>query len=181
MKPTYMKSIFIKLSGALLFALWTFILLAGIAPQPAKAAAMSDYLENKVIDHLFRGTAYTAPTTLYVELYTSACSDSARGTEVSGGSYARASIASSTTNWAGTQSAGSTAVSSGTGGTTSNNIAINFATPSASWGTVTYVGLSDAITAGNMLVCIGPITSQTISNGNTVTFPIGSLTFQVDN
>lgn len=147
----------------------------------AHAGAMSDYLENKLIDHVFRGTAYTAPTTIYVELYTSACSDSARGTEVSGGSYARASLVASTTNWAGTQSAGSTAVSSGTGGTTSNNVAITFTTPSAGWGTVTHIGLGDAASAGNMLVCTALTTSKTINSGDTVSFPIGTLTNQVDN
>ena len=145
------------------------------------AVALSDYLENKLPDHVFRGTAYTAPTTIFVELYTSACSDSARGTEVSGGSYARASLVGNGTNWAGTQSAGSTAVSAGTGGTTSNNVAVTFVTPSAGWGTVTHVGLSDALTAGNLLVCTALSVSKTINSGDTVSFPIGSLTNQMDN
>ena len=52
-------------------------------------AAFSDYLENKVLGHVFGGTAYTAPTTLYVALYTVAPSDTGGGTEVSGGGYAR--------------------------------------------------------------------------------------------
>src|SRR5674476_468937 len=94
---------------------------AALAANLASAAALSDYLENKLIDHVFRAQAYTAPVTIYVELYTSACSDSARGTEVSGGSYARAAVTSGLAAWAGTQSAGSTTASSGTGGTTSNN------------------------------------------------------------
>lgn len=157
-------------------------LLASCAFVPlAQAGALSDYLENKLTDHVFRGTPYTAPSTIYVELYTSACSDSTRGTEVSGGSYARASLAANTTNWAGTQSAGSTAASSGTGGTTSNNVAVSFATPSAGWGTVTHIGLSDASTAGNLLVCTALTTAKTINSGDTVSFPIGSLTFQIDN
>ena len=156
--------------------------LASIAIAPmAHAGSLSDYLENKLIDHVFRGQAYTAPVTIYVELYTSACSDSARGTEVSGGSYARASLAASLANWAGTQSAGSTTASSGTGGTTSNNAAISFATPSAGWGLVTHVGLSDASTAGNMLICIALTTSKTINSGDTVSFPIASLTNRIDN
>ena len=52
-------------------------------------AAFSDYLENKVLGHVFGGTAYTAPSTLYVALYTVAPSDTGGGTEVSGGGYAR--------------------------------------------------------------------------------------------
>ena len=38
-------------------------------------AGFSDYLENKVVGHVFGGSAYTAPSTLYVALYTSAPSD----------------------------------------------------------------------------------------------------------
>lgn len=163
-------------------AIFTLLALSAIlSTGPAHAGAMSDYLENKLIDHVFRGTAYTAPSTIYVELYTSACSDSARGTEVSGGSYARASLTANTTNWAGTQSAGSTSASSGTGGTTSNNVAITFTTPSAGWGVVTHIGLSDASTSGNMLICTALTTSKTINSGDTVSFPIGTLTNQVDN
>lgn len=158
-------------------------LLAAIVTAPlAQAGALSDYLENKLIDHVFRGVPYTAPTTIYVELYTSACNDSARGTEVSGGSYARGSLVASVANWAATNGATTTTnPSTGTGGTTSNNVAITFATPSAGWGIVTHVGLSDASTAGNMLVCITLTTSKTINSGDTVSFPISSLTNQIDN
>lgn len=172
-----MKS-FLKNSLALLAT----VLVAACAVVPAvQAAALSDYLENKLIDHVFRGQAYTAPATIYVALYTSACSDSAAGTEVSGGSYARPGVTSSLTDWAGTQSAGSTVASAGTGGTTSNNGAINFATPSAGWGTVTHIGLVDAVTAGNLLICTALSTSKTINSGDTVSFPAASLTNQMDN
>lgn len=169
-----------KRFGAVL-AMAVALVVASVVSVPAQAGALSDYLENKLIDHVFRGQAYSAPITVYVELYTSACSDAARGTEVAGGSYARASLAASLVNWAGTQAAGSTTASSGTGGTTSNNAAISFATPSAGWGLVTHVGLSDASTAGNMLICIALTTAKTINSGDTVSFPIASLTNQIDN
>jgi hypothetical protein len=151
-----------------------------LAPPVARAAALSDYLENKLIDHVFRGTAYTAPGTIYVALFTSSCSDSAGGTEVTGGSYARPSITSNGTNWANTQASG-TGVSSGTGGTTSNSSAVNFATPSAGWGTVTYWGLYDASTSGNLLICAALTASKTINSGDTVSFAGGALTVQIDN
>ena len=51
-------------------------------------AGFSDYLEDKVLDHVFGGNAYTAPSTLYVALYTVAPTDTGGGTEVSGGAYA---------------------------------------------------------------------------------------------
>jgi hypothetical protein len=138
-------------------------------------SAMSDYLENKLIDQLFRGQSAPTTTTLYVGLLTSAPSDSGGGTEVSGGSYTRASISSSLANWAGTQSAGSTAASSGTGGQTSNNTAITFATPSAGWGTVTHFGIYDAVSGGNLLFWGALTIAKTINQADTVTFPAASL------
>jgi hypothetical protein len=155
--------------------------LLALATPLAQAVALSDYLENKLIDHVFRGQAYTAPATIYVALYTTACSDAAGGTEVSGGSYARASVASSLANWAGTQAAASTTASTGTSGTTSNNGVITFATPSAGWGTVTHVGLLDAVSAGNLLICTALTVGKTINSGDTVTFPAATLTHQIDN
>lgn len=144
-------------------------------------AAMSDYLENKIIDQVFRAQAYTFPTTLYVGLYTATPSDTGGGTEATGGSYARASVTASLANFAGTQSAGSTTASSGTTGTTSNNGTITFATPTASWGTVTSFGIFDASTAGNLLFYGTLTTSKTINTGDTVTFPAAALSVQIDN
>ena len=147
-----------------------------LAPQVASAQAFSDYLENRLIDFLFRGQTLTAPSTVYVGLSTTACSDSSFGTEVSGGSYARASVTSSLANWAGTQSAGSTTASSGTGGQTSNNGTVTFATPTAGWGTVSHWFLADALTSGNLLFCASLTTSKTINSGDTVTISAGGLT-----
>lgn len=171
-----MKTVFNKFSVLVALALAGLML-----ASTAHAVALSDYLENKLVDHVFRGQTYTAPATVYVALFTTACSDSAGGTEVSGGAYARPGLATSLANWAGTQSAGSTAASSGTSGTTSNNAAITFATPSAGWGTVTHIGLMDAVSGGNLLVCTALTVSKTINTGDAVSFPAGALTNQVDN
>jgi hypothetical protein len=138
-------------------------------------SAMSNYLENKIVDQLFRGQAAAATATLYVGLLTSAPSDAGGGTEVSGGSYARVAVASSLANWAGTQSAGSTVASTGTGGQTSNNVALTFATPTANWGTVTHFGIYDATTGGNLLFHGALTIAKTINQADTVTFPAASL------
>lgn len=151
----------------------------GFAPV-VQAATLSNYLENKLIDHLFRGTAYTAPATQYVALATGAGSDAACGTEVTGGSYARVAFTNNTTNWANTQASG-TGVSSGTSGTTSNLTAITFPTPSASWGTVVEVCVFDASTSGNLLWRQALSVAKTVNSGDTVDFPVASLTFQIDN
>jgi len=138
-------------------------------------SAMSNYLENKLIDQLFRGQTAPATSTLYVGLLTSAPSDAGGGTEVSGGAYARVATASSLANWAGTQAAGSSTASSGTGGQTSNNAAITFPTPTAGWGTVTHFGIYDAASGGNLLFHGALTIAKTINQADTVTFPAASL------
>lgn len=152
-----------------------FVTAVSFAPA-ANAQAMTDYLENKIVDHIFRGTSYTAPTVLAVALFTSACSDSAAGTEVSGGSYARATLNPSVSNWKSTNGTTSGA-SSGTGGQTSNAVAITFPAPTANWGTVTHFGVYDASTSGNLLICQALTTSKTINNGDAApSFAIDALT-----
>lgn len=156
-------------------------------------ASMTDFLENKLIDFLFRAQALTAiatataaagtgPATLYIALFTTNPTDSTAGTEVSGGSYARVAVTSSLANWAGTQSAGSTTASSGTGGTTSNNNAITFPAPTANWGTITGVGVLDASSSGNLIAFAALTTNKTVNNGDAApSFAAGALTFQIDN
>jgi hypothetical protein len=139
-------------------------------------SAMTDFLENKLIDQIFRGQSAPTTATLYVGLFTGAPSDAAGGTEVSTNAYARVAVTSSLANWAGTQSAGSTVASSGTGGQTSNNTAITFPTPTGGgWGTVTHFAIFDAATGGNMLLEGALAISKTINEADTVSFPAASL------
>ena len=140
-------------------------------------SSMSDYLENKLIDHLFRGTAFTAPATLYFALFTAAPSDAGGGTEVTGGSYARVAVAPNSTNFANTQATG-TGASTGTGGQTSNLTAITFPAPTANWGVATHFAIFDASSAGNMIAWDALITPKTINNGDTApSWPAGDFTF----
>ena len=152
-------------------------LFAGIA----HAGALTDYAENKIVAATLRGQTIGTPATWYVALYTVCPTDSTAGTEVTGGSYARVAVTAGLTQWAGTQSAGSTTASSGTGGTTSNNAAINFPTPTAGWGTVVCWGIVDASTAGNIWIYSALTVNKTINTGDTVSFGIGAATFQIDN
>lgn len=154
-------------------------------------ASLTNFAENKLIDFLFRAQALgitgasagagTGPSTIYVALYTANPTDSTAGTEVSGGSYARVAVTSSLANWAGTQGAGTTTVSSGTSGTTSNNVAITFPKATAPWGTITGAGLLDAATGGNLLAFGALTTSKDVTTDDTPSYPAGTLTFQIDN
>tara|TARA_R110000824_G_scaffold356953_2_gene544267 strand:+ start:206 stop:601 length:396 start_codon:yes stop_codon:yes gene_type:complete len=125
-------------------------------------AGFSDYLEDKVLNHVFGGTAYTAPGTLYVGLYTAAPTDAGGGTEVTGGSYARKSMAAMTV--------------SGTSPTeATNGAAVEFVTATGSWGTVTHVGVFDAVTTGNLLGWAALTASKTVSSGDVFRFDAGDL------
>jgi hypothetical protein len=142
-------------------------------------AQASDYLENKIIDHLFRTASFTKPSALYVALFTAAPSDAAGGTEVSGGGYARVNLAPLDTNWKATQG-GTSGVSSGTGGATANAVAITFPAPSANWGTVTHFGIFDASSGGNLLIWDVLTASRTILSGDPApSFAVDQLTITV--
>lgn len=159
------------------------VLLFGLATL-SHAGVLSDYGENKVLDALLRAQAIGTPATWYIALYIDTCSDSASGTEVSTSStgYARVGVTASLANWAGTQSAGSTTASSGTGGTSSNNGTITFGTPSGSWGQVQSVGWTDASTSGNRWICINLTAAKNVNNGDPApSFPAATLQFQIDN
>jgi len=95
-------------------------------------SALSDYLENKLLDHALGTAAYTMPT-VYVALYTSDPTDADTGTEVSGGGYARQTVT----------------FNAASGGSASNAGDITFPQATADWGTITHIGLRDAATGGN--------------------------------
>lgn len=145
-------------------------------------ANMSNYLENKLVDFLFRGVSYSPPSTLYVALCTAGPSDSSTGssiTEVSGGNYARQSLSSNTTNWY-TTNGDNASTSSGTNGTTGNAVTISW--NSVTWSaTVTDVAICDALTGGNVLFYGTLSASKAVASGDSISFAANSLTLQIDN
>lgn len=109
----------------------------------------TNFAENKILDAIFRGQALGVPATFHIGLLTANPNDGTTLTEVSGGSYARVAVTSSLANWSGTQGAGTTAVSSGTGGQISNNVALTYPTPTADWGNVTHIAFFSASSGGD--------------------------------
>ena len=132
------------------------------------AGSFSDYLENKLLDHVFRDTAFTAPSTLYVGLYTTAPTDAGGGTEVSGGSYARVSCVPASTF---------AAASSGATQTTST---VTFPQASGTWGTVVAFGIFDQATSGNLLAWGDLTLSKSISSGDIASFAVGDIDITLD-
>lgn len=120
--------------------------------------------------------------TYFWALFTVSPGETGGGTEVAGGSYARVSYANSLANFAGTQSAGSTTASSGTGGTTSNNNTVTFPAPTANWGVVVGIGLMTLATGGALHWYGDLTTPKTVNNGDPApSFAAAALTIQDDN
>jgi hypothetical protein len=128
-------------------------------------AVASDYLENRLTDHVFRSATFAKPAGLWVALFTAAPSDAGGGTEVAGGGYARVNLPPSDSNWRATQG-GTSGASTGTSGATANAVPITFAAPSANWGTITHYAIFDAATAGNLLFTDALTTPRPILNGD---------------
>lgn len=126
-------------------------------------SSFSDYLENAVLDHVFRNTALTSPTTVYLALYTVAPTDAGGGTEVSGAGYARQAIT----------------FGAAVAGAMSNTVAVSFTASGGNYGDVIAVGIFDASTAGNLLAWDG-ITSATVNDGDTLDFAIGDIDLTLD-
>ena len=131
------------------------------------ASGFSDYFENKVVGYLFGNVAYSLPGTYYVGLWTATLSDASTGStagEPSGGAYARVSVTNNSSNF-----------DAASGGATSNTNLITFPMATASWGTVTYVGLCDASTGGNLIAYAQLGTSISVAQYDTVIFKPGDL------
>jgi len=94
-----------------------------------------------------------------VSLYTSDPTDAGSGTEVSGGSYARKSVT----------------FGSPSNGVVTNDAAVEFDQATASWGTVGYIGLMDAVTTGNLLFHTALTTAKTIESGDIFKIASGNL------
>lgn len=125
-------------------------------------SAASDYLENKVLDHVLTSTSYTAPGTRYLGLYTASTGleSNSPSAEVSGGSYARKAVT----------------FAAASGGSSATNATVTFDTATASWGTITHVAILDASTSGNVLFWGAVTTSKTIDSGDTFQVTSGNLT-----
>lgn len=120
---------------------------------------MSNYLENALVNATLRATSYTSPSAVYLALYTTDPTDADAGTEVSGTSYARQSIT----------------FGAPSNGVTTNSAAIEFPQAGGSWGTVTHVGIRDALTNGNLLYHTPLDASKTIATGDVFRVASGSL------
>jgi len=127
-------------------------------------AEFTNYLEDKLLDHVLNNTSFTSPTTVYVGLFTAAPTDTTAGTEVSGGSYARQVLS----------------VSTASEGVVTSDADVNFPQATGNWGTIVALGIHDALSSGNLLMYTDLTTSKTIETGDILKVSSGSLTVTLD-
>jgi len=122
--------------------------------------SFSDNAETLVLNWVFTSSSATRPTAWYLALFTTDPTDADTGTEVStsGTAYARESVTFTVS-----------------GDTASNTAAVEFATATASYGTVSHVGVYDAVTGGNLIAHAALSTAKTIDTGDVLRLPAGDL------
>lgn len=131
--------------------------------------SFSDYLENKLLDHVFGTGDYASPANLYVALLTSTPDDADTGStlpgELSGGGYVRKGC----NTW-----------DVAAAGATENSQTVTFAQATADLGTVTHFAICDKTTAGNVIGWGALSASRVISSGDTASFATGDLDVTLD-
>lgn len=124
-----------------------------------------------IIDHFLRNQSYTPVATVYVALFTADTGLEANSpsAEVSGGSYARQSVA----------------LSAASGGASANTADITFPTATGDWGTVTHAAIVDHAsnttwgTDVNVLMWHALTASKTVNTGDILKIPTGDLDVSV--
>jgi hypothetical protein len=146
-------------------------------------SAASNYLENKILDHVLKfgngsltvnaGSGYAPPATLYLALYTASPGEAgSHANEVlvgSGGTatgYVRQSVTFATA----------------ASGASATNATVTFPTATYNFGTISHVAVVDSATAaaGNVLFYGAVTTSKTIETGDTFQVSSGNLTISLD-
>ena len=127
--------------------------------------SFSNTTETLVLNWLLTAGSATRPTAWYLALFTSNPDEDGSGTEVStsGTAYAR-----------------QTAAFTVSGNTASNSAAIEFPTATASYGTVSHVGVYDASTGGNLIAYAALSTAKAIDTGDVLRLPLGELDITLD-
>ena len=127
--------------------------------------SFSNTFETHVLNYVFTATSVTRPTAWYVALFTSNPAEDGSGTEVSasGTAYARRTVAFTVS-----------------GNLATNNAAIEFPTATASFGTVTHIGVFDASTSGNLIAYSALSASKAIATGDVFRIPTGDLDITLD-
>ncbi len=129
--------------------------------------ALSDYLADGLLDHVFENTPFSVPTSLFIGFATQNVVDADTGSTVSEpvNNYARKEFAD---------------FSVASGGIASNSTSALFTTIATSWGTITDYIMTDDLSTGNVLFYKAFTVSKIGSGGDIMNFKIGEMKISMD-
>lgn len=128
-------------------------------------SAMSDYLENELLDMILGTGDFSLPSArqtggVYLGLSIASMGDNAGGTELSSNGYTRIL----------------TVFDAASGGTTDNTAVVDFpACTGSNWGAIGFWSLWDAVTGGNMLLHGSFSSAKTIEVNDVLRVAAGDL------
>lgn len=130
------------------------------------AGFMTYYLRAQMLRHILQanasGQAYSPPP-IYIGLFLSVVTEDGTGTEVAGNAYQRQRVLFT--------------VPADGQSPASNSSVVTFPRPTGVWGTLTYFGLFDAASGGNMLYA-APLSAPILMDATSspLNFDVGSIT-----
>jgi len=129
-----------------------------------------DYLEAKILDHVFGGSTFSRPATMYIGLCTGVTEGGVVSGEPSGNNYARVSKSNDSNSW-----------NDASGGSKTNKVDIEFPEASGAWGTVTKFFISDAASGNANTLGYGDLAaSKSPTAGDIVKILAGQLSITLD-
>lgn len=127
--------------------------------------AATNYARDKMLDYNFGSVAYSVPASFYLGLSTTTINaGGSTATEPVGAAYARVPITNDKTSWTYSSS-----------GCLLNSTSLSFVESSGSWGTITYLFLSDALTSGSIWFYQLLPTSKIVQANTAATFSASSI------
>lgn len=136
-------------------------------------ASFSNYTEDKVLNNIFRGEAFSAPN-LHIALFTSSA-----GLETNTRS-AQVEIPTTDTGYARVAVPQYTGFTASTSGQSTNAVVFEFPVATLDWGTITHIGIMDAETAGNVIMWGSIQNARPIYSGDIIRFVPGAITVTLD-
>ena len=124
--------------------------------------ALSNYLENALLNATVGNVAYTTPSTVYLALYSVAPTVSTTGTELSGSGYSRQAIT----------------FNAPSGGAVTSNVTVTFGPATATWSTIVASAVVDASTGGNIMYFTNT-SAQNILSGSSLVLGGGNVTISL--
>ena len=123
-------------------------------------SGLSNYLENKLLDHALRNTSYTPSTTVYLTLFVGSPTDAGSG-------GAEVSVTRQAVTFGAAAS-----------GAVSNSSSVSFTSMPAA--TLTHIAVYDHLSAGNLLIH-GALSSTVVAaSGDTFTIQANDLDITLD-